>query len=152
MKVRHVQRGDSAPIMVGGVAGAVTRWAASRAATPSDGGWFAYAPNTSVTFVPGFPTSTLLVNLAGCLLLGALTVLLARPVSAGRRRVLVGLATGVCGSLTTLSGFAVEAAELFGSGSAVATPATAVVYVLVTIVGAGLAFALGRSAVQRFGR
>ncbi len=82
-------------LMSGGVAGAATRWAIQE--------W------GSVTT---FPWQTLLANLIGCAVLGALA---GRPLDhpAGHR----ALTAGFCGGLTTLSGFALEVAVLRRSGA-----------------------------------
>ena len=89
---RHIPRVSPAVtglIAMGGVAGAGTRWAA-----------LTLGPSTT------FPWSVLIVNLAGCAILG---VLVGRGVH-HNARLLIG--TGFCGGLTTFSTFTVEAAQL----------------------------------------
>ena len=112
---------------VGGALGALARWAVAEG-LPSPG---------------GLPWATLLVNLTGCLLLGALTAALtgrspeppwARPF----------LAVGVLGGYTTYSAFAVEVVELADAGAAV--PAAG--YVLVSVLGGVVAVAAGARAVR----
>lgn len=163
---------DLAAVAVGGVLGAAARHLVVESAA-SDGGWFVYAPNSSVTlgtnvsgFEParssaviesagGIPADTLVVNLIGCLLLGMCAFLLVRS-TVMPRRVLIAAATGFCGSLTTFSTFAVELAAMLrarpmlpdgvSDASIVferATP-TAIAYVALSLVGGALTFWLGR--------
>jgi CrcB protein len=117
---------------VGGALGALARWGLAAALPHSPGGW---------------PWSTLLVNLVGCLLIGVLlAVLLARfPHSPWLRPF---LAVGVLGGFTTYSTFAVDVVRLTGSGH----QALAVGYVLVSVLGGVLAvvvgLVVGRAAVR----
>ena len=139
----HFNRGDLAAIAAGGVAGASLRWLVTRE-TGTDGGWFAYSPGTSFGVELTFPWQTLLVNVLGCLALGALTVLLVRAQPA-RPRLLLASATGFCGSLTTFSTFAVDVAERLRSyerGQGMA-------YLLASVLAGALAFWLGRLVMQR---
>lgn len=84
-----------------------------------------------------FPWWTLLVNVAGCLLLGVL-------VRAGRTALLAG-GVGFCGGLTTFSTFSVEIAALVDGGDA----AVAVAYLLVSLVLGAVAYAAGRELAPR---
>jgi CrcB protein len=76
-----------------------------------------------------WPRGTLLVNLVGSLLLGALLG------AAVEGPALALLATGLCGGLTTYSSFAVQSVEL--------GPRRGSTYVTATIVGCLLAATLG---------
>ena len=108
---------------LGGALGALARWAVATALPHARGAW---------------PWATLLVNLTGCLVIGALlAVLLARfPHSPWLRPF---LAVGVLGGYTTYSTFAVDAVQLTRSGSAL----EAASYVLVSVVGGVLAVVVG---------
>lgn len=125
-------RGDQLTLVVtvavGGVVGALARDAVSLA-------W--PAPDGTV------PWATVVINLSGSLVLGALLVLLAEQFPRNRfARPLLG--TGVIGAYTTFSTFTVQAAELVRDGHDVA----AVVYLAVSLVG-GVAAAAGGVAAAR---
>jgi CrcB protein len=112
----------------GGALGALARWGVATALPHSPGGW---------------PWATLLVNLTGCLLLGALTAALtARSPEPPWARPF--LAVGVLGGYTTYSAFAVEVVELTDAGAA----ALAAGYVLVSVLGGVLAVAVGARVVR----
>ncbi len=108
---------------LGGALGALARWAIAGALPHSPGAW---------------PWSTVLVNLVGCLALGALlAVLLARyPHSPWLRPF---LAVGVLGGFTTYSTFAMDVVRLTGSGH----PVFAVAYVLASVLGGTCAVVAG---------
>jgi fluoride exporter len=108
---------------LGGDLGALARWAIAEALPHSSSAW---------------PWSTLLVNLVGCLAVGALlAVLLARyPHSPWLRPF---LAVGVLGGFTTYSTFAMDVVRLTGSGHEV----LAVGYVLASVLGGVCAVVLG---------
>ncbi|NHC43705.1 fluoride efflux transporter CrcB [Motilibacter aurantiacus] len=82
-----------------------------------------------------FPWGTLLVNVAACLVLGALTSLAADGHAGSRVVALVG--PGFCGALSTYSTFGYEALRLTEEGHA----ARALLYVVASVV-AGLAAAV----------
>jgi CrcB protein len=100
---------------LGGALGALARWGVATALSPSPGAW---------------PWATLLVNLTGCLLIGALlAVLLSRfPTSALLRPF---LAVGVLGGYTTFSTFAVDLVRLGATGAWL----VAVGYLLASVLG-----------------
>jgi fluoride exporter len=107
---------------VGGALGALARWGLTEV-IPSSGGW---------------PWATLLVNLTGCLLLGALLGVLGRrlPEPAWAKPF---LGVGVLGGYTTFSAFAVEVVELVDGGS----PGLAAGYLLLSTLGGIAAVAAG---------
>lgn len=117
---------------LGGALGALARWAVADALPHSPAAW---------------PWATLLVNVTGCLAIGALlAVLLARyPRSPWLRPF---LAVGVLGGYTTYSTFAMDVVRLTGSGHGL----VAVAYVLASVLGGVLAvvagLVLGRAAVR----
>lgn len=79
-----------------------------------------------------FPWPTLLVNLAGCVVVG---VLVGAP-----RSTVMFVGVGVAGGLTTFSTFAVEAAALFAD----ADPVVGAVYVAASLAGGVLGVVAGR--------
>ena len=96
----------------------------------------------------GFPTGTLLVNLVGCLLLGALVealALRARPGTFTSRYARPFAGSGLLGAFTTYSTFAVETDRLLALDRA----GTALAYVLVSLLGGLLAAASGVAAARR---
>jgi CrcB protein len=108
---------------LGGALGALARWAVTTALPHARGAW---------------PWATLLVNLSGCLVIGALlAVLLAR--FPGSRRLRPFLAVGVLGGYTTYSTFAVDVVQLADAGRG----ALAAAYVLASVLGGVLAVVLG---------
>jgi fluoride exporter len=121
---------------LGGALGALARWGVAEALPPSAAGW---------------PWSTLLVNLTGCLLLGLLiaAVFARRPDHPWLRPF---LGTGVLGGYTTFSAFAVDVVRLVDAG---AWPVAAG-YVLASVAGGVLAAAagvrLGRAVARPVGR
>ena len=111
---------------LGGAVGALARWGLTLALPRTSGHW---------------PWATLVVNLAGCLLLGVLLGALEalRPDDV-RVRALLG--TGVLGGFTTFSAFAVEVVDLVGAGSVL----VAAGYVVASVAGGVLAVGLGLRA------
>ena len=76
---------------------------------------------------PGFPWGTLIVNVAGSFLMGALVVLLAH-LSANRLAPL--LMTGFLGGFTTFSAFSLDAVTIWERGQA----ATAAAYLAASVI------------------
>jgi CrcB protein len=95
----------------------------------------------------GFPWATLVTNLAGCALLGALMQVITTRI-APHRLVRPFLGTGVLGGFTTFSTYAVETQGLLAAGR----PALAVAYVLGTLAGALAAVLFGTWAMARVRR
>lgn len=125
----HLHASVLAVVAMGGALGALARWAVAEA-LPHD---------------PGrFPWSTFSVNVAGCLLIGALMVVvverwshrpLARPF----------LGTGVLGGFTTFSTYAVDTRGLLAAGQT----ALAAAYLLGTLVVGLLAVVVGLRLTER---
>jgi len=95
----------------------------------------------------GFPTGTLLINVVGCLLLGALVeslALRARPGTPASRYARPFAGSGLLGAFTTYSTFAVETDRLLAAGRA----APALAYVVASLVGGLLAAAAGAAGVR----
>jgi CrcB protein len=108
---------------LGGALGALARWGVAEGLPHAPDGW---------------PWSTLLVNLTGCLLLGLLiAAVFARHPDHRWLRPFLG--TGVLGGYTTFSTFAVDTVRLADAG---AWP-SAVGYALASVVGGVLAAAAG---------
>jgi fluoride exporter len=96
------------------------------------------------TATGGFPVSTLLINVAGCLLIGALMVLVAEA-HRGHPLTRPFLGVGVLGGFTTFSGYAVDAQRLLAGGHV----ATAIVALAATPVLALLAVTVAASVTRR---
>lgn len=94
---------------------------------------------------PGFPWGTLVVNVAGSFLIGALTPLTAAdgrlPLSPARRQFLL---TGFCGGFTTCSIFSLETLWLTRQGQIELAVAYVGVSVLAWLAAAWLGFRLVR--------
>ncbi|GAB3148750.1 hypothetical protein GCM10027290_33930 [Micromonospora sonneratiae] len=117
------ERGVLTAVAVGGALGAAARYGLATA-------W----PTTPA----GFPWATLVTNLLGCALLGALMQVIGSRRTAHRlARPFLG--TGVLGGFTTFSTYAVETRELLAAGR----PGLAAGYVLGTLAGALAAVRLG---------
>lgn len=121
----HLHPGFVLVVTAGGIFGALARYGVS-SVLPAPGGW---------------PLPTLVINLAGAFLLGALLeALVRRGPDAGRLRLvrlLVG--TGFMGAFTTYSTLAVEATTLFSAGRS----ADAVLYVGASVVAGAVATVAG---------
>ena len=122
------QGGACAVIAVGGAGGALARYGAGLALPTAPG---------------AFPLATFLVNVLGCLLIGALMVLITEGTTV-HPLIRPFLATGVLGGFTTFSTYAVDAQQLLAAGRW----ATASAYLVGTLVAAVLATWIG-SALTR---
>jgi CrcB protein len=91
-----------------------------------------------------FPIGTLVVNVAGALALGYLLEALARRgrETVRRRKIRIGIGTGVLGGFTTYSALALQTQQLFGNGLGW----LALLYVVLTLAG-GTAACLGGIAI-----
>lgn len=95
---------------------------------------------------PGFPYGTLIVNVLGCLVIGALLSLAATRLTLSEPLRLL-LVTGLLGGFTTFSSFGYEAFTLIGEGDWLAAgmyvSSSLIVGLSAVFVGAGLARTLG---------
>ena len=117
-----------AAVSVGGAIGAVARYAISTA-------W----PTTRGLF----PWATFVINVSGCLLIGVLMVAIAE-IWPRRRLLRPFLGTGVLGGYTTFSTYVVDAQHLLDQHAA----ATALIYLVATLVSAVLAVYAGTALVR----
>lgn len=85
----------------------------------------------------GWPLATLVVNVVGSALLGALAAWL--PARATHPALAAALTTGLCGGFTTMSTFALETVQLWQGGA----PGRAAAYALVSLVASVGAAAAG---------
>ncbi|WP_426512445.1 fluoride efflux transporter FluC [Dactylosporangium sp. McL0621] len=120
-------------ISAGGVCGALARYGVAQAWPHARG---------------GFPWSTLVVNVTGCLLIGVLMVIVTE-VATERRLLRPFAGVGVLGGYTTFSTYAVDIHQTASAGS----PWAALGYLAATLVGAVLAVwagtALAEAVVRR---
>lgn len=121
----HLHPGFVLVVITGGTAGSLARYGLSTV-LPSPGGW---------------PLPTLIINVAGAFLLGALLeALVRRGPDAGRLQVIRLLAgTGFMGAFTTYSALALETHTLLGAGRT----ADALIYIAATLLGGAAATVSG---------
>jgi len=91
-----------------------------------------------------FPTITLLINLLGCLAIGAFMIVISELWDA-HRLVRPFFGTGVLGGFTTFSTYCLDIVNLVRLGH----PASAAFYLFLTAIGAMLAVALGMLGTRR---
>ncbi|WP_369597423.1 MULTISPECIES: fluoride efflux transporter FluC [unclassified Rhodococcus (in: high G+C Gram-positive bacteria)] len=130
----HVQPAAIAAVALGGLMGTGIR----------------YGAESAFPFVSGsFPFTTLVINITGAFILGMLLerLALSGPDSGWRRRIRLCIGTGVLGSYTTYSSFALETEELLRDHRAVA----AALYLSISLVIGTLAAGAGIVVAQRFG-
>ncbi|MCZ4517990.1 fluoride efflux transporter CrcB [Rhodococcus ruber] len=130
----HLQPAAIAAVALGGLVGTGIRYGAESA-------------NPAVT--GSFPFTTLVINLTGAFILGMLLerLALSGPDHGWRRRIRLCIGTGVLGSYTTYSSFALETVELLRDNRVVA----AAVYMIVSVVIGTFAAGAGIVLAQRFG-
>ena len=85
-----------------------------------------------------FPTGTLLVNIAGCFLIGILWSLFSRSLTISEEMKLL-LMTGFCGGFTTFSAFTLEGIGLLKENKT----ALFIIYLTASVVGGLLATFIG---------
>ncbi|MDI9927241.1 MULTISPECIES: fluoride efflux transporter CrcB [unclassified Rhodococcus (in: high G+C Gram-positive bacteria)] len=130
----HAQPAAIAAVALGGLVGTGVRYAAETA----------YPPNSGP-----FPFTTLVINLTGAFVLGMLLerLALSGPDEGWRRRIRLCIGTGVLGSYTTYSSFALETVELLQDHRVLA----AALYMTVSVVVGTFAAGAGIVLAQRFG-
>lgn len=116
-------------VMAGGAIGAALRYGVSLIA----GGWKPFS----------LPAATMIVNIAGCFVLGLILGFIVKNSSLSQTMVLL-LTTGFCGALTTFSTFTAETATLMDNGKLI----TGLIYIVLSIILGYLAFALGRYIIK----
>ena len=125
-----------AVVALGGMVGTTARWAVSEAVGTS---------------ANGFPTATLIENVLGSFLLGALLeALLRRGAESQRGRVLrLGLGTGLLGGFTTFSALALELERLLAGGQVLMASVYAVASLVLGVLACIGGVALGARARAR---
>jgi CrcB protein len=109
---------------LGGGAGSMLRFAVQKL----------FNPQTTAAF----PTGTLLVNIAGCFLIGLLWSLFSRNISWNENNRLL-LMTGLCGGFTTFSAFTLESIGLLKENKTTLF----LIYVVASVAGGLLATLIG---------
>ena len=95
---------------------------------------------------PGFPWHTLVINMAGSLVMGLFTGWLAFKAGASwSQPVRLFLTTGICGGFTTFSAFSLDAVLLWERGEVAASAGYVVGSVVLSILGLVTGLALMRS-------
>lgn len=91
-----------------------------------------------------FPTTVLVVNLVGCLVIGVFMVIITE-LRATHRLVRPFVGTGILGGFTTFSTYSLDILELVRTGH----PGPALAYLFLTAIGAMLAVAAGMVGMRR---
>jgi len=111
-------------IGLGGAAGSMLRYAVQKV--------------FNVHSAVAFPTGTLLVNIAGCFLIGILWSIVSRSLSWNEEMKLL-LMTGFCGGFTTFSAFTLEGIGLLKESKT----SLFIIYITASVVGGLLATFIG---------
>jgi fluoride exporter len=117
-------------VAAGGVIGSVARYGLQNLVNPTSG--------------TGIPTATLIINIVGCFLIGALVPILDRSSTGIAAKPF--LITGVLGGFTTFSAFAIETVQLVDHQHVVAAGC----YVLMTVAGGLFAVSVGLWVTRRW--
>lgn len=125
----RIHRSVLGAVAAGGALGALARWGVGEA-LPHDSGTF--------------PWSTLLINVAGCFLIGVLMVLVVETWP-GRPLVRPFFGTGILGGFTTFSTYVVDTRSLLAHGR----PAVAATYLLGTLLLGLVAVVAGLRTTER---
>ncbi|MFE2460509.1 fluoride efflux transporter FluC [Streptomyces sp. NPDC059402] len=123
-----------AAVAVGGAAGALLRYGASRLWRNGSDAALLWRTGEAA-----FPVTTLLINVVGCFLMGVLTVALKERFTGAPRLLNPLLGTGVLGGFTTFSSYTDDTRRLFANDQ----PGYAVANMLLTVAGALTAVVLG---------
>jgi len=128
-RTREVPYAVLGAIAAGGATGAVAR----------------YSVTTALPHGPGdFPLSTFLIDVSGCLLIGALVVLLTEVMGRPHQLARPFFGVGLLGGYTTFSAYTAEALALLDDGST----STAFTYLFGTLLAALLAVQIGAVATR----
>ncbi|WP_104630467.1 fluoride efflux transporter FluC [Streptomyces sp. MH60] len=123
-----------AAVAVGGAAGALLRYGASRLWRNGSDAALLWRTGEAA-----FPVTTLLINVVGCFLMGGLTIALKERFTGAPRLLNPLLGTGVLGGFTTFSSYTDDTRRLFENSQ----PGYAVTNLLVTVAGCLTAVVLG---------
>ena len=97
-------------------------------------------------FGPDYPAGTLIVNVAGCIVMGVLAEWLALRDTGIDAAMKLFLTTGFLGGFTTFSAFALDAAALWQRGDATSAAVYVLASVVLSIAGLFAGMALVRAA------
>ncbi len=123
-----------AVVAVGGAAGALLRYGASRLWRNGSDAALLWRTGEAA-----FPVTTVLINVVGCFLMGVLTVALKERFTGAPRLLNPMLGTGVLGGFTTFSSYTDDTRRLLENDQ----PGYAVANLLVTVAGCLTAVVLG---------
>ena len=91
-----------------------------------------------------FPIKTFMINIIGCIVIGAIAISVSKNVELNPQMLLF-LKVGLCGGFTTFSTFALETADLMKAGHM----GTAFLYVILSVViGVGVIFVVEALSVR----
>ncbi|MBV9594829.1 MAG: CrcB family protein [Actinobacteria bacterium] len=94
-----------------------------------------------------FPWSTLIINVSGCLLIGALMMVLSELTESPHRLIRPFAGVGILGGYTTYSTFALDVRQLLAADRV----ATVAIYLTATVIGGAVAVWVGWALTGRLG-